>query len=224
MNYSTCSGCGALLIVTDSLTHHNGIPPCTPKLSKAGRLEREWQDAVNAGDAPRAGQIQQQIDEIDARPPRLSEAALAYAAWGWPVFPLKSQSKQPATRHGFKDATTDPGRVKLWWDRHPDSNIGLPTGLAFDVIDFDPPIGSYSYLELFPDLPDVHGQTATASGGIHLYVKPSGRGNRAGLRPGVDWRGQGGYVVGPPSTLGTLGRSWSWTTRPSPIITSATQE
>lgn len=216
--YSTCRDCGGLLHITDHDTVH---PLCTPKPTKVERLAEEWKAAVEAGDDEHANQLQAQIDEIDDRPPRMLPAALRYAEWGWPVFPLKPQSKQPATRNGFKDATTDSDRIRAWWERHPDSNIGLPTGHAFDVIDIDVPHGPNSFAALVADdaVPDVHGQVATASGGLHLYIPPTGEGNRAGIEPGIDYRGAGGYVVAPVSTLGERRRSWTWITVPSPSLT-----
>lgn len=225
--YTTCSGCGRLLRITDGLNHHNGRngePPCTPKLTKAERLAAKWLDSVNAGNNELAEQLEAQIEEIDRQPPRLGAAAELYASWGWPVFPLRPGEKRPATRHGFKDATTDLDRIRAWWTRHPDSNIGLPTGHTFDVIDIDVPDGPYSYLRMLEDdvIPDVHAHVATSSGGIHLYILPTGDGNGTRIEPGVDYRGIGGYVVAPPSTLGTRGRAWTFVHRPSPIITGAT--
>jgi hypothetical protein len=218
ITYSTCRDCGGLLHITDpDDTVH---PLCTPKPTKAERLADEWRAAVDVGDQQHAEQLQIQIDELDARPPRLLAAGLRYAGWGWPVFPLKPRAKQPATRNGFKDATTDPDRIRRWWERHPSSNIGLPTGHAFDVIDIDVPHGPTSFAQLLKDdtVPDVHGQVATASGGLHLYIPATGEGNRAGIEPGIDYRGAGGYVVAPPSTLGERGRIWTWLTVPSPTL------
>ena len=45
--------------------------------------------------------------------------ALACAARGWPVFPCLPGQKIPATRHGYLDATTDPGQISAWFARHP---------------------------------------------------------------------------------------------------------
>lgn len=216
--YSTCRDCGGLLHVTDNDTVH---PLCAPKPTKAERLAQEWLTAVENGDTAREVELQKAIDEHDSKPPRLLDAALRYAAWGWPVFPLKPCAKVPATRNGFKNATIEVDQIRSWWTQIPDANVGLPTGLAFDVIDIDPPRGSASYAELVADdaVPDLHGQVSTASGGLHLYIPPTGDGNRAGIEPGIDYRGVGGYVVAPPSTLGERGRSWSWITAPSPELT-----
>lgn len=218
--YSTCRDCGGLLHVTDNDTVH---PLCTPKPTKAERLAQAWLAATLADDEFTADGLEYDIDQLDIRPPRLLAAALRYAEWGWPVFPLKPGGKQPATRNGFKDATADADRIRVWWDATPDANIGLPTGIAFDVIDVDVPAGVMPYSQLVGDrlVPDAHGQVATASGGLHLYIPATGDGNRAAILPGIDYRGAGGYVVAPPSTLGERGRSWSWGSVPSPSITTA---
>ena len=221
IHYTACAGCGGLLQVTaDALKHHTGHPaPCTPTQNLTERLTDQWLDAVLAGNTDLEADLHTQIEELDTRPPRLLDAALVYAGWGWPVFPLRAGTKTPATRHGFKDATTDLDRVRAWWTRHPDHNIGLPTGLAFDVIDIDVPDGVAPMQTILAGRGETHGHVATSSGGAHYYVKPTGRGNTARSLPGVDYRGVGGYVVAPPSTLGQRGRSWSWINRPSPQLT-----
>lgn len=214
--YSTCRDCGGLLQVTDRDSVH---PLCTPKLTKVERLAQDWRAAVESGDDGVAEGLEQIIEELDTRPPRLLDAALLYASWGWPVFPLREGQKRPATRNGFKDATTDADRIRAWWTRHPAHNIGLPTGHAFDVIDIDVPQGIPALPRLAAAEGEIHGHVATSSGGVHFYVTPTGRGNTAGA--GVDYRGMGGYVVAPPSTLGERGRAWSWVHRPSPVLTGA---
>lgn len=217
--YTTCRDCGGLLHVTNRDTVH---PTCTPRPTKIEQLTEDFLAAVKAGDNQIANDIQAVIKDFDSRPPRLLEAALKYATWGWPVFPLKQRSKQPATKHGFKDATTDTSRIEAWWTRYPDHNIGLPTGTKFDVIDIDVPEGLITYEKLIEAdaLPNSHGMVSTASGGVHHYICPLGGGNLAGTLPGIDFRGVGGYVVAPPSTLGR-DLKWSWGTHPSPIITGA---
>ena len=66
------------------------------------------------------------------------EAALNYAAAGWPVFPCRVNSKEPATRNGFHDATTDPERIASWWVKRPDLNVAIATGAPGpDVLDVD---------------------------------------------------------------------------------------
>lgn len=63
----------------------------------------------------------------------LLDAAIAYAAMGWHIFPCKPLQKVPATLHGVKDATTDPDKIRAWWNRWPEANIGLACGEASGV-------------------------------------------------------------------------------------------
>jgi P4 family phage/plasmid primase-like protien len=112
---------------------------------------------------------------------------------GIPVFPCK-QDKTPDTAHGFKDATTDQTRI-VYFFRKPDLLIGMPTGLRsnIDVIDEDPKNGGN--LNTLGSLPmDV--MARTRSGGRHVFFKHrDGVRNTTGLRPGIDVRGEGGYVI-----------------------------
>lgn len=186
-----------------------GCPP--RRTDETDQLCLQWVDAVEAGGD--SDSIQRCIDAMSAQPPRLAQAAAWYATQGWPVFPLKANSKVPATRNGFYDATTNVERVRRYWDLFPHCNIGIATGHLFDVVDVDTPVDIDSLSKLIARKHTYHGQVATASGGLHLYVKSQGLGNHARWMTGVDYRGLGGYVVAPPSILD--GRSWSWVVPPS---------
>lgn len=227
---STCRDCGLVMNVTaaDQRVH----PTCTLKPTELEELSGQWIDAILREDADEAALITKRIDHLE-QVIDLPGAAVQYASWGWPVFPLGRQSKAPAISKakggkGYKDATSDAERLKRWWDRHPDHNIGLATGQMFDVVDVDTkdkdgnpsPQGVLSFLEMLDTkrLPQCYGIAMTASGGMHLYVKPTGKGNYAGIRPGVDYRGKGGYVVAPPSTLGATWRGYHWLFPPSPEL------
>lgn len=143
--------------------------------------------------------------------------ALAYAARGWPVLPLKPGDKVPASEHGCKDATTDAARIESWWSRRPRCNIGIATGPAFDALDIDGPEALWVLDNAMPkavaatDDPVIIGPTVRTPRGWHVYLAPTGRGNsvNVGGSDGVDWRGKGGYVVAPGS-LRADGARWSW--------------
>jgi hypothetical protein len=239
--HSTCRDCGeAMLVVNTDDTSH---PTCEAKPTELERLSADWLDAILHGYDDTAGQIQTKIDQLETVI-NLPGAASDYATDGWPVFPLRRHNKTPAIRsahpegdplrgkckgecgkpgHGLYDATNNVARIERWWKRHPDHNIGLATGHKFDVIDIDPKNGGVpSFLKVLSDkrIPETHGIAITASGGMHLYVKPTGKGNftKVGGRKGIDYRGLGGYVVAPPSTLGQTWRSYVWLTVPSPMI------
>ena len=114
--------------------------------------------------------------------------------------------------HGVKDATCNRARILAWWTRHPQANIGLATGHAFDVLDVDGPEGAQAIQQLAA----THGLHSsgplvrTGGGGWHFYLAPTGLGNvhPQGLEH-VDWRGRGGYVVAPPSRHAS-GHPYQW--------------
>lgn len=152
--------------------------------------------------------------------PSMYDAAIEYAKKGFAVFPLRYRDKVPLTRNGCKDATTDAAQIKAWWQKYPNANIGLATGsvsqnvFVIDLdIDEDRGIDGYHSLE---DWQREHGDfpetwtAITGRGGYHLYYRGNGKiKNRAGIIDGVDIRGNGGYVVAPPS-IHKNGNRYEW--------------
>ena len=152
----------------------------------------------------------------------LGAAALAYAAVGVPVVPLfepdgrggcacgtrdcRRPGKHPRSHGGLKAASTDPATVTAWWERWPHANIGGRTGIVFDVCDVDGPDGIAAVRPLLGACHGLAPLVRTGSGGWHLLFAPTGLGNRVRFLPGTDWRGQGGYVVLPPSVHATGNR------------------
>lgn len=159
--------------------------------------------------------------------------ALEYAARGWPVLPLHqpttrgcscracgectSPGKHPRVARGVYAATIDPSQIRTWWRRWPNANIGIQTGATSGlvVIDIDPRHDGNRSLER---LQRRHGPlrtltVTTGSGGTHLYLAHPGRSirndNHGRLGPGIDIRGDGGYIVAPPSRHASGGR-YSW--------------
>jgi hypothetical protein len=135
----------------------------------------------------------------------LLRAALAYAEKGIPVFPCKG--KKPLTRRGFKDASTLTQQITAWWNAHPDANIGIPTGKISGllVLDVDGERGGFGGLEALEAERGEITRTrthSTGSGGVHHLYKYPGEhfGNSSGTLPsGLDIRGEGGYIIAPPS-------------------------
>lgn len=131
--------------------------------------------------------------------------ALELAQRGWAVHPLRPGDKVPASPHGCRDATTDPVQIREWWRTARDANAGIATGQASGVwvLDIDGDAGRASLAELEAE----HGPlprtlTVRTARGFHLYWRvPEGVSvrNGAGIRDGLDVRGDGGYVVAPGS-------------------------
>lgn len=153
----------------------------------------------------------------------LLEVALAYAARGWRVLPLKPRDKIPITAHGRDDATTDQPTIRRWWERTPNANIGIATGAVSGIvaIDIDADRGG---LETFARLEAGHRELTntltalTGGGGRHLLFAHPGRpvGNRTNIAPGIDVRGDGGYIVAPPS-IHPSGKRYAWVDENLPI-------
>ncbi len=170
----------------------------------------------------------------------LLRAALVYAARGWKVLPVHmplavgctcgdractKRGKHPRTAHGLYEATTDARIITSWWRDAPMTNVGIVTGhrSGLVVLDVDPGHGGLDSLAILekafcklPPTPTVE----TGGGGFHFYfaAPPPCEGalpNRielAGL-PGLDFRGDGGYIVAPPS-LHKKGEAYQWMSGP----------
>ena len=137
------------------------------------------------------------------------QRALAYASRAWPVFPCQPGGKEPATRHGFHDATTDPDQIRTWWRRQPAANVAIATGLPGpDVLDVDQhgQAGSgftaYSRLRHEGLLEGVSAIVATPGDGLHAYFTGSDQASGRLPHQHLDFRSHGGYVLAPPSQIG----------------------
>jgi len=157
------------------------------------------------------------------------EAALAYAARGWPVFPLMVKGKLPLIPkrnggNGHLDATTDEAQIRKWWTDCPMANIGIRCGPeSFCVIDIDKDNGGLESLarlsaegKTFPD--DTPAQR-TGSGGCHICLKHDERiGCTTGkIAQGIDTRGNDrGYIVAAPS-VHPNGEVYRWADLDNPL-------
>lgn len=152
-----------------------------------------------------------------SKAPDLVTASTMLASRDIPVFPCVAGGKQPLTRHGFHDASADLATVHAWWSRWPEANIGMPTGIAsgIDVVDIDVHAGGNG----FDSFERARAQglaegwawlARTPSGGVHAYylrdtpADPAATSlteQRSWQVPSrhIDFRGDGGYVVVPPS-------------------------
>ncbi|WP_195907622.1 bifunctional DNA primase/polymerase [Actinomyces provencensis] len=139
----------------------------------------------------------------------LSAAAREFASAGVPVFPCVSYGKRPATGHGFYDATTNLDQIEAWWRQSPGANIGVPTGAASGavVVDVDVhgPVDGHAGFDRAARAGLVDGWellVRTPTGGMHAYYPATPdteqRSWQAG-RAGIDFRGDGGYIIVPPS-------------------------
>jgi hypothetical protein len=144
----------------------------------------------------------------------LRAAALRYAEHHWPVFPCRPRAKTPCTAHGLRDATTDRGLIGGWWETWPDANVAVRTGAVSGVlvldVDGDDGAESLNMLEREHEPLPRTASVVTPRGGQHIYFRHPGgeiRNSAGKLGTGLDIRGDGGYVLAPPS-VGPAGRRY----------------
>lgn len=137
----------------------------------------------------------------------LARSAEAYARRGISVFPLLPRSKAPMVANGFRQATTDLAKVRAWWRKRPDCNIGIATGApaGFWVLDIDGEDAERALeaLEAQHGALPITVQQRTGRG-RHVCFRwdPAGPEMRNRSRVGgaaIDVRANGGYIVAPPS-------------------------
>lgn len=172
-----------------------------------------------------------------ATEPTLAAAALRYANLGVPVFPCVPGGKQPLTPNGFHDATSHARSIHAWWERYPDANLGLPTGARTGLVVVDVDVhgdtsgfGSFEQARSAGLAEGWGWMVRTPSGGVHAYY-PTGADDeqRCWQVPSahVDFRGDGGYVIAPPSRFVIDGKTKTYdvlavsTRRAQPIDATA---
>lgn len=166
--------------------------------------------------------------------PRLLPAALWYARRGWRVFPVVPRKKLPLIKGWPQLATTDLRQIERWWHQEPAANVGMACGAGSGVyvLDIDQHgVDGEAALERLEqhlgDLPPTVAQRTGSGGRQLLFAWPNGHEmrNKAGSRPprhggrefrlppGIDTRGEGGFVVVPPS-IHPCGDAYRWAAGP----------
>ena len=136
----------------------------------------------------------------------LIKGALAWAELGIPVFPCGG-NKAPLTKNSFYDAETDPQKVKALFDFYGDrvkmvgARMGADSGLFcmdFDLYKGDEPRAYMEKLMRYGALPDslTH---KTMNGGLHVFYYSDDEWPNTKPCAGVEVKGEGGYVIVPPS-------------------------
>jgi len=153
----------------------------------------------------------------------MRSAAFALLARGWSVIPVEARGKRPIVPWlEYQSRLATEKEVEAWFDGRRTLNLGILTGALSNlvVLDVDARHGGSQSLALLElehgTLPDTV-EAQTGGGGRHAYfVHPGGLvHNRAGLAAGIDFRGDGGCVVAPPS-VHPSGRRYQWVPGRSP--------
>jgi len=137
----------------------------------------------------------------------------------------KNVGKHPLIDRWRDNSSDDPDQIAAWWRKWPDANIAIATGSVSGlwVLDLDLKWdengvvvcdGLVEVTKFGINISTTEGMVArTGGGGLHVYYRwdkmiPEIR-NRQGIMPGVDVRGEGGYVIAPPSRHES-GKLYEW--------------
>lgn len=162
-------------------------------------------------------------------PEAMQEAALAHARLGFRIFPVSPRDKRPLVKGWGSEASAEETQVSAWWSRWPHAMIGLPTGAANGLwvldLDVDAEKGldgntSFMELEVAHGAIDIDVCATTPRGGTHLFFRwdaahpvHNSVGGHGGVAPGIDVRGEGGFVVIAPSVRDDA-RAYAWVNAP----------
>jgi hypothetical protein len=152
----------------------------------------------------------------------LGDAALAYARRGLLVFPARG--KVPLTTNGHLDATADWSQIERWWSRWPHANVAVRTGEPSRLVTLD--VDGEEGADSLSELEHEHGllpcttSVATPRGGEHYHFRWPGvriKTTNGVIAPGLDVKGDGGYVLMPPSRTSHGVYEWDEHSRPAPM-------
>lgn len=149
-------------------------------------------------------------NKTDITKNELLDAALTAEMWGFSVIPIGRDKKPLIEWKKYQKERATPDQIKMWWLHYPDANIGAVTGAVSGIVVIDIEKGGDK--SGFPET--ITSQTG--GGGFHLFYKHPGvpiKNSVRDLAPLTDVRGDGGYVVLPPS-LHASGNRYQWLVSP----------
>src|SRR5215471_13525657 len=151
-------------------------------------------------------------EQPEAEPATPLEAALSYLRHGWPVLPVDQDSKKPLVEwKPYQTQLPTEDEVKEWFQKWPKANIGIVTGglSRLLVVDCDSEHALKRFGKLCPGADNTR-QCQTGRG-KHFYFRfeEGVRNNSGVLGTGIDVRGEGGFVIVPPSVHAN-GKPYVW--------------
>ncbi|OGL81168.1 hypothetical protein A3B21_02670 [Candidatus Uhrbacteria bacterium RIFCSPLOWO2_01_FULL_47_24] len=132
----------------------------------------------------------------------LLKYALEYLQKGWSVFPVGKDKKPLLTEwKPFQTRKATEEEAREWWKIWPDANIGIVTGKISGITVVDVEVGGK-----IEGLPSTY-TVKTGNGGWHFYYQHAEIGNKTRTRELTDIRGDGGFVVAPPSVTDYINKT-----------------
>lgn len=140
----------------------------------------------------------------------LYRTAKSYKDKGFSIIPIRPGDKKPLIKwEKYQKEIASDEQLEQWFTQWPRANLAVVTGSisGFCVVDIDSNKADIAFLSLI-DKECIGPVATTPSGGKHYYFLDQGLGNATGIMLNVDFRGEGGYVLVPPSIIDGIPYGW----------------
>jgi len=140
----------------------------------------------------------------------IEKAAHEYLDLGFSVMPIGDDKKPIEDWIHLQEQRVTHDKITLWWGRYPHANVGIITGMVSGILVMD--LDSQNSKDYAKTMGTPETPIALTSKGAHVYFDfPTDLvGNKSDRKLGMDIRGEGGYVVAPPS-IHPSGAVYKWT-------------
>lgn len=139
----------------------------------------------------------------------LKNAALQYLSRGISIIPVGTDKIPLIKWQEFQERRATSEEVEKWWQQFPDAQIGIVTGKISGLIVVDVEAGGKT--DWLPPTTIAK----SGGGGRHFYYSYVEFQNKARIRELTDIRGNGGYIIAPPSR--SLKGNYEWLTKIDPL-------
>ena len=132
---------------------------------------------------------------------KILTAALKYAESGFSVIPVQRNKKPFIAWEKYQHERATPDQIREWWQKYPNANVAIVTGgiSGLNVVDFDSPEARETIEEKIPQSLIYPISTTPRKGWHYYFQSQNGLGNSIGFIDHADFRGEGGYIIAPPS-------------------------
>ena len=134
--------------------------------------------------------------------------ALKYETMGFSIIPVQTNKRPYIAWEKHQSERASPEQIKQWWKDYPVANVAIVTGKLskIGVVDVDSAEAREKFEQLLPDSFLTPMATTPGKGWHYYFQHQDGIGNAVDFMPKTDFRGEGGYIVAPPS------KGYNWLT------------
>lgn len=139
------------------------------------------------------------------------DAAIELLERDFSVIPVDRMTKKPLVSwKEYQSRLPTEEELEEWWTKYPDANVAIITGKisGLAVVDADSQVGM-EWIDKHCTKTTVYSKTGKGKHAYYLYPYHTDIKNAVRIAPDVDVRGEGGYVIAPPS-IHANGTKYEW--------------